>query len=245
MTSDDVPDAPNEWRAQSTVIYTALIGTGIVMVQPYLTSTDLGTRLSSASSRSRSPILCSRRSCCSATTRTAAIVFSPSTVPLCGLPPCGLPQPQHPAAAVLGGLHRLWPAIRRRGEQALVSSGTGPPSQAREADHEACTSSASASSGSPTPPSRYHSLGLTFLLHEPRTPPQQDQEQAPTGQRSADHPTATPDHWHLRPTPAQLSPRSRGCRPPRRRRRRPRWLVSTRPAAPGPPRGRSRPPGST
>jgi hypothetical protein len=43
MTSDDVPDAPNERRAQSTVIYTALIGTGIVMVQPYLTSTDLGT----------------------------------------------------------------------------------------------------------------------------------------------------------------------------------------------------------
>ena len=30
-------------RAQSTVIYAALIGTGIVMVQPYLTSTDLGT----------------------------------------------------------------------------------------------------------------------------------------------------------------------------------------------------------
>jgi hypothetical protein len=43
MTSDDVPDAPNEWRAQSTVIYTALIGTGIVTVQPCLTSTDLGT----------------------------------------------------------------------------------------------------------------------------------------------------------------------------------------------------------
>jgi hypothetical protein len=75
-TSDDVPDAPNEWRAQSTVIYTALIGTGIVMVQPYLTSTDLGTRLSSASPRYRSPILCSRRSCCSATTRTAAIVLA-------------------------------------------------------------------------------------------------------------------------------------------------------------------------
>jgi hypothetical protein len=41
MTSDDVPDAPDEWHAQSTVIDTALIGTGIVMVQPYLTSTDL------------------------------------------------------------------------------------------------------------------------------------------------------------------------------------------------------------
>jgi hypothetical protein len=25
MTSEDVPDAPNEWRAQSTVIHTALI----------------------------------------------------------------------------------------------------------------------------------------------------------------------------------------------------------------------------
>ena len=34
MTSDDVPDAPNVWRAQSTVISTAFIGTGIVMVQP-------------------------------------------------------------------------------------------------------------------------------------------------------------------------------------------------------------------
>lgn len=43
MTSDDVPDAPNGWHAQSTVIYTALIGTGIVMVRPHLTSTDLGT----------------------------------------------------------------------------------------------------------------------------------------------------------------------------------------------------------
>lgn len=43
MTSDDVPDAPDGWRAQSTVIYTAFIGTGIVMVQPYLTGTDLVT----------------------------------------------------------------------------------------------------------------------------------------------------------------------------------------------------------
>ena len=34
MTSDDVPDAPNVWRAQSTVISTAFIGPGIVMVRP-------------------------------------------------------------------------------------------------------------------------------------------------------------------------------------------------------------------
>jgi hypothetical protein len=62
--------------------------------------------------------------------------------------------------------------------------------------------------------------------------------------------TATPlQRWppgsHGYPDPGQLSPGSRGWRPPRRRRRRARWLGSTRPGAPRPPRGRSRPPGST
>jgi hypothetical protein len=56
--------------------------------------------------------------------------------------------------------------------------------------------------------------GLTFLLHEPRTPHSKTMSKRRPGQRPADRLDSNPQaHCHLRPVRAQVSPRSRGCRP--------------------------------